>query len=88
MNNQLLDSLDHPMNILSYYDVDGFPNCRYLGTKRDNNFLMRFKMPNEKIFYRQYNTIPPPIPNKNNDDGYSDIEDDSDDDFQCVKVKE
>ena len=81
MNNQLLDSLGNPMEQMNYYTVDGFVNCRYLGTKRNNNSLMRFKMPNNKIFYRMYNLIPPPVPNKNNDYGYSDIEDDSDNDF-------
>lgn len=81
MNNQLLDSLGNPMKKMNYYTVHGFVNCRYLGTKRNNNSLMRFKMPNNNIIYRFYNSIPPPIPNENNDYSYSDIEDDSDNDF-------
>ena len=87
MNNQLLDSIGNPMKRMNYYTVDGFINCKYLGTKSNNNFMMRFKMPNNKSLYRNYNSIPPPVPSENDDYGNTDIDDDSDNDFKGGKSK-
>ena len=88
MNNQLLDSIGNPMKRMNYYTVDGFINCKYLGTKTNNNLMMRFKIPNNKSLYRNYNSIPPPVPSENDDYGNNtDIDDDSENDFKGGKSK-
>jgi hypothetical protein len=89
MNNQLLDSKGDIMKKKNYYTVFGFKNLKYVGTLSSNNMLMRFLTPSRNAFRIIYNPEAPPIPNekKDNEDYNTDIEDDSDNDFQGGKGK-